>query len=386
MKLDLRSPLLDANLLEFQAVMEQADEPSFSTRYRKSCIRMLSAPKGWARRLACPVWKKALQTAACILLTLSLTMGVLMGVSPTVRAAVRNWVRELTGETIIYQTTVHGVPVETASMYRPAELPTGWKVSRLQSDGYDCQWNCKNGDAWLMFRCTGPTRSEETNGPGASQSVIHTMDEVLQNSCQTLTIQGCTAAYYQDETSALLTWENREGLLFWLRASGVDLAELVKIAENIRLYQGPALEVHTNWLPEGYRLNQASVASMGDSGQLEWRQERNAIACIYSGAAPLLLPDGPAESVQLHGTEGRFWSAPGKANDPTLMVDGTPVGGNSVQVGGDCTVTVGSSSAVDQASLSWTDPDTGITFCLSGPVDQETLLQMAEHLYLEDVS
>ncbi len=308
MKHDLREALLEANLRQYAAAMEQAAKPEFSPRYRKSCMRMLSAPNDWARRFARPLWKKTLQTAACILLAFTLALGALMGISPTVRAAVLNWFRELTGETIVYQTTVHGEPVPSAARYRLTDLPEGWYVSRMQSDGYDSHWNYKNGEAWLDFRCIGPSPSEEINGPGASQVILHTPDDTLQTSRQTLTVRGCSADYYEDENSVLLTWQDGEGLLFWLRGSGISKNDLLDFAENIRLYQGAFWEIHAKWLPKGYQHVAAMDAAMGDSGSVEWQEKQNVMTCRYSGAAPLLLPEGTPQQIQINGTRAQLWS------------------------------------------------------------------------------
>ena len=59
--------LADANLLQFQKTLEQAEtwEPDFSPRYRRSRLRLLRDPLGWSRRRARPVWEKALRGAAC---------------------------------------------------------------------------------------------------------------------------------------------------------------------------------------------------------------------------------------------------------------------------------------------------------------------------------
>lgn len=384
MKRDLREALLEANMRQYAASMEQAGEPEFSPKYRRSCIRMLSGPNAWAKRFARPLWKKLLQTAACILLAFTLALGALMGVSPTVRAAVRNWFREITGETIVYQTEVHGPPVAAAARYRLADLPEGWRVRRLQSDGYDSHWNYQNGKAWLDFRCIGPSPAEEISGPGASQVILHTQEDTLQMSRETISFRGCSADYYADGDSVLLTWEDKEGLLFWLRGSGVSKDELLALAENIQLYQGRCWTLCASWLPEGYQRVAAMDSAMGDSGRAEWRQEQHVITCLYSGAAPLRLPEGEPESMEIKGAEAQLWST--RENSPvTIVVD---QGGTSVTIGGGTVVSAGGSGGEqsEKITMQWRDKATGIEICLSGAVEREELIAVAEGLTFQETA
>ena len=65
-----------------------------SARHRRQMRAMLKDPVRWARERGKPVWKRVLQTAAVILLMLSLGLGSVMLASPTARATIVRWVTE----------------------------------------------------------------------------------------------------------------------------------------------------------------------------------------------------------------------------------------------------------------------------------------------------
>ena len=93
----LRDALIDANLLQFEKVLADADirEFNFSPQYLRERVRILAAPFSWAKRRSRSVWYRAAQKVACILLTCTVVLGALMAASPAVRAAVLNWLREI---------------------------------------------------------------------------------------------------------------------------------------------------------------------------------------------------------------------------------------------------------------------------------------------------
>ena len=87
----MRRVLLDSLKLDLEGATgnELPFEPT--PRYQRQMTAMLADPLKWARKRARPVWKKAIQKVAVILLVFSLSLGSLMAVSPTVRADVVSW-------------------------------------------------------------------------------------------------------------------------------------------------------------------------------------------------------------------------------------------------------------------------------------------------------
>ena len=65
-------------------------------------------------------------------------------------------------------------------------------------------------------------------------------EDAVKN-CQKLTVQGFEADYYQDGKTSLLVWENRGGILFFLRGTDVSQKLLTEMAEGIRVEHGTRL-------------------------------------------------------------------------------------------------------------------------------------------------
>lgn len=86
----LRSALMEAVRLDFQPVMEAAEQEEivFSRRYCKRREKMLQDPFAYAKKAGFPLWQRAARTVAMILLVCSLLFAVMWSV-PEVRAAIR---------------------------------------------------------------------------------------------------------------------------------------------------------------------------------------------------------------------------------------------------------------------------------------------------------
>ena len=121
----MRRVLLDSLKLDLEGATgnELPFEPT--PRYQRQMTAMLADPLKWARKRARPVWKKAIQKVAVILLVFSLSLGSLMAVSPTVRAAVVRWVTEWYETHIIYRYSGEDILGEMPH-YDISELPHGY--------------------------------------------------------------------------------------------------------------------------------------------------------------------------------------------------------------------------------------------------------------------
>lgn len=86
----LRDLLLDAAAEEFAGTAHVETSP----RFQKSMHSLLTDPNGWAKRRQRPLWKRAVRTAAAILLICILSIGMLTLISPKAYAAVVNWITE----------------------------------------------------------------------------------------------------------------------------------------------------------------------------------------------------------------------------------------------------------------------------------------------------
>ena len=85
--------LLDAIAFDEDRLEEKIPYAA-SARHRRQMRTMLKDPVRWTRERGKPVWKRVLQTAAVILLMLSLGLGSVMLACPTARATIVRWVTE----------------------------------------------------------------------------------------------------------------------------------------------------------------------------------------------------------------------------------------------------------------------------------------------------
>lgn len=370
----LRRALMDANLERFRDVLDRADgvEPAFSNRYLRRRMGLLADPFGWARRTVRPLWKKALGSAACVLLACTVTLGALMAVSPTVRAAVLHWLREISGSEMTYSTAGRPGEEDLPSSWRVTWLPEGWRLREISDSAW--MYRREDGADSLIFGCYPPA---------AGKLTTHVADAVDADSVRsTVQIRGYSADYYRSEQYRVLVWEDRDGYLFMLQDRGtMEEADFFRAAESVSPYAGPDTAYEMGWVPAEYQpLYRDELA--GAAEEL-WTCSRTSLTWRYvtDPLCPFNLPDGEPETAAVGGREARYWAGE-ETEDPA----GTTV----VTVGGETLETETSTAAMDgvtvmvssdahrPGTLVWTDPDTNTAFLLEGALDREELIRMAE--------
>lgn len=122
--------LLDAIAFDEDRLEEKIPYAA-SARHRRQMRTMLKDPVRWTRERGKPVWKRVLQTAAVILLMLSLGLGSVMLASPTARATIVRWVTEWYETHIVFRYAGEDAPGEMPR-YELGELPEGF-VENLES-------------------------------------------------------------------------------------------------------------------------------------------------------------------------------------------------------------------------------------------------------------
>ena len=115
--------LLDAIAFDEDRLEEKIPYAA-SARHRRQMRAMLKDPVRWTRERGKPVWKRVLQTAAVILLMLSLGLGSVMLASPTARATIVRWVTEWYETHIVFRYAGEDAQGEM-SQYELGELPEG---------------------------------------------------------------------------------------------------------------------------------------------------------------------------------------------------------------------------------------------------------------------
>ena len=116
--------LLDAIAFDEDRLEEKIPYAA-SARHRRQMRAMLKDPVRWTRERGKPVWKRVLQTAAVILLMLSLGLGSVMLASPTARATIVRWVTEWYETHIVFRYAGEDAQGEM-SQYELGELPEGF--------------------------------------------------------------------------------------------------------------------------------------------------------------------------------------------------------------------------------------------------------------------
>lgn len=361
----LPQALMEANLLQFQDALKTDPPPDFSPRYRRIRRRLLSDPFRWARRRSRPLWRRALRTAAGILLTCAVAIGALLAASPTARAAVLHWLREVTEDAILYHPAQEsGGPALPAS-WRPAAPPEGWAVTDVLST-----------EAWSSWSLLGPENPEGPRGritcaaysPGSGVIQYY---ELPDWTCERLTVSGYPADYYQNSlnpTVGRLVWEGEGGNLFWVRGANVDRDTLLLMAEGMTFYRGPRLRWRVECPPEDYQ--RVSLCENTGEGQIEWlgRGDFLTFRYIVQPPCPLSLPQREGEAAAVRGCPAQFW--------PCIVPEQERGKVSSSQVAG-ASITIGPAFSDDElAVLTW--EEAGTVFLLQGVMEREELLQIAE--------
>lgn len=372
--IQLRLALMDANLERFREALDRAGEPAFSARYLRQRMRLLADPLSWARKAARPLWKKALQSAACVLLACTLTLGALMAASPTVRAAVLNWLREISGSEVTYHASSRDA-LETPPSWRPAWLPEGWAMADNRARQARSWWTfvAKDGTKRrLTCACFDPSRGDiGTRINGADAGRVRT----------DAAVQGYAADYYEGESDSLLVWEDSEGRLFWLKTGWwVDWPELERIAESMTFYDQAQTACEMTWVPEGYE--ELDRFETNGAVQLEWYREGEILTWQYvtDPLCPWELPEREPETVTVNGLPAQYWGS-------QVPEDEAAGGDGTYYEMGDVTITVGTIYSTEESGvLTWTDPETNTAFRLTGNLGREDLLRMAESVTAKEIS
>ena len=361
----LRRALMEANLERFRDVLEGADRDwNWSPRYLRSRTRLLADPFGWAKRMARPVWKRAVRAAACAALACLVTLGGLMAVSPTVRAAVLGWLREITEDGIFY--TASGSWDEEANPELPdwtlAELPEGWTLDSVSDLGSGTIKEYRNAEDHFSFQCSYPVSGTIGWGSGHPEA---------GESRREVVINGYTAELYTEGDLTLLTWQDEIGVLFYFDAYGVDPDALVEMASSAQPVETEIPSYMPAWMPEGYTLRDTSAGSAA-AHEMIWAGNGGSITLLCADT-PLTLPEEEPETVDINGSFGQFWAAKelheGEEQEPIVV--------------GDIVIssyTVSGSQAADSSTLAWVDKDTGVYFRLHGTEGRDTLLRIADNI------
>lgn len=218
----LREALLLANSPKYLKTPEEAPfVPSRS--FQRRIKRLLKNPARYLRRQARPVWRKALEMAATLLLCLSLTLAGVLALSPTARAWVESVVVAWLEEYVVFQFT--GEPVVVGGVWRPTWLPEGFKeVSAYESDGYGT----------IIFEKKDGTAFSFKYQPMINENQFNVDNE--HREYKEIIIDGNRAFLFMADSfsnNSQLIWLNEEKLISFRLVGMLTEEELIMIAESI---------------------------------------------------------------------------------------------------------------------------------------------------------
>lgn len=225
----LRRALMDAAMEDARPAWEGAEAPDiqWSPRYRRRMRRLLNDPYGTVKRLTRPMWKKVLQTAACVVLATVVALGGLLAVSPTARAKVWALVGQWFETNTEYR--FHGSAVGYAPdvIWRPTYLPAGF--SETEADEVD------PAQRILFTNTQGETIVLEY------QPIQDGMGYGIDNEhsdFSRISIHGNPADLYISNTESwpnFLLWTDENERTAFLLTSEIESSEIILIAESVAI-------------------------------------------------------------------------------------------------------------------------------------------------------
>ncbi|WP_295744442.1 hypothetical protein [uncultured Oscillibacter sp.] len=376
----LRRGLMEANLAQYETVLDKLPdwEPDFSPRYRRERMRLLADPWNWVRRRARPLWKQIARAAACVVLACTLALGSLMAVSPTVRAAVIGWFRE-TFEGYTYYTGPAPDEIaegEQTPVWRPTWVPEGWLLEDARQTGphYDgagvdltASWTYVKGQETLNFHCYLRPSGSVGAAYGAAVNASSTLHKT--------TVQGYDADFYEGKPfhgyiTNDLVWKNEQGTLFWL-SGGLDQATLERIGESVAEAREALPDYRLGWVPEGAEERSGFGAAFPEFVQETWDiLDQGGFDWAYSSyelSAPREAEEGVPEAVTVRGIPAEFLTE--VPTQSLTMSIGSGEDSTTIELSGRPT-----------SALLWTDPETGISFRITGYLEKEDFLKIAENI------
>ena len=232
----MRRVLLDSLKLDLEGATGNELPFELTPRYQRQMTAMLANPLKWARKRARPVWKKAIQKAAVILLVFSLSLGSLMAISPTVRAAVVRWVVEWYETHITYRYSGEQITDEMPR-YEITDLPEGY----VEAESERVEWpsyvsiiyqnkNDKNAQ-WIYLRYIYMQQGTISNF------------EIEDADILPVTVNGLDGQLYlarnPEQSDSTITWIDPDKNIFFAVDAALSENDILHIAESVSLAELP---------------------------------------------------------------------------------------------------------------------------------------------------
>lgn len=245
----LRSALLEAQRLDWAEQLEgEPPEPEFSPGYRRRRERLLRDPFAYGKRRARPLWRRALKTAACLLLAAGIALGGLLAASPTVRAWFWKMILESSEEFSRFTLAGEEFDFVNASCYRPAYVPEGFEIVD--------EWEEAEGIT-ITYMDTGGQKIVYDSVPLAAQFAFVVDNE--HSDSREITFNGLEATLMISNAEGwpnYVIWANGDSKTAYCLMSTIEYEELILMAESVEkqtlFYRKEDARFRLGYIPEGY--------------------------------------------------------------------------------------------------------------------------------------
>lgn len=225
----LRQGLLLAAAEDAEELERNEDEEiAFSPKYLRFREKFLEDPLRYAKRKKRPVWKKVLQTAACLLLSAALGLAVLLAVSSEAQAELKQWIRTVSNTSVSYD--FYAEPTnQVPPLYVIGALPEGYaEVKKIEIPKSRLVIYQNEEGQRITFQYM---YMEEGVELGIETESIETRD---------VEVNGCRGYFYfvpdGSDSSAVVWIDEQAGLLFSLDMWGT-IDEILSTAESVLLME-----------------------------------------------------------------------------------------------------------------------------------------------------
>ena len=221
--------LLDAVAFDEDHVREKIPYKA-SVHHRHQMRAMLKDPLRWAKERSKPVWKRMLQTAAVILLMLSLGLGSVMLASPTARAKIVRWATEWYETHIVFRYAGEDAQGEMPR-YELGELPEGF-VENLESQFVGTEmaahfYENEKGDV-ILFEYIYMQQGSSSGISTENANVI----SVPVNDCE-----GLLVIHKEEDSNSTLMWFDPEHDLQFTLDAPLGQEDILYMAESVHLVE-----------------------------------------------------------------------------------------------------------------------------------------------------
>ena len=221
--------LLDAIAFDEDRLEEKIPYAA-STRHRHQMRAMLKDPVRWARERGKPVWKRVLQTAAVILLILSLGLGGVMLASPTARATIVRWVAEWYETHIVFRYAGEDAQGEM-SQYELGELPEGFVENserQFIGAGMTSHFYENEKKEVILFKYAYMQQGALSSVDAENANMI----PVFVNNCE-----GLLVIPKEEDSSSTLMWFDIERNLQFTLDAPLGQEDILHMAESVYLVE-----------------------------------------------------------------------------------------------------------------------------------------------------